>query len=284
MMKFKVLILTAFCIAILTVAALAQTSPESKLTDGAKVILADKLTGTEGIALCPDGKMFTVENGGDTGKVFEVVDDNTVKLFAEGYKGPAGIACGPKGDLYIAGYGEGNVAFISADGKTKKILASGFKTPNGIAAASDGSVYMSDSTSGIVVKITPDGTVEKLLDGINFANGLLLSPDESLLYIAQTTPNKVIVTPLTGENKGKKKTYATKMQMVDGITADADGNLYGCLFSKGDIAKVDKAGVLTIIAAGLYTPATPVVKNGALYITALKGKGLYKIPLDNEKK
>jgi hypothetical protein len=73
------------------------------------------------------------------------------------------------------------------------------------------------------------------------------------------------------------------MQMVDGITSDADGNLYGCLFSKGDIAKVDKDGVMTIIASGLYTPATPVVKNGALYITTLKGKGLYKIPLEEKK-
>ncbi|MFA6451549.1 MAG: SMP-30/gluconolactonase/LRE family protein [bacterium] len=273
---FAISIAASFVIAA-SAATLAQTA---KGPGAAQTILADKLTATEGIAVCPDGKMYTIDNGS---KIYEVVDDTTVKLFAEGLTKAAGLACGPKGDLYAAEYGAGSVAMVSADGKTKKTLASGFKNPNGIAAASDGSVYMSDSTAGVVVKILPDGTVEKLLDGINFANGLLLSPDESLLYIAQTTPNKVIVTPLAGENKGKKKTYASKLSMVDGITGDADGNLYACLFSKGEIAKVDKDGVITIIASGLYSPATPVIKDGALYITAVVGKGLYKIPLAAEK-
>jgi len=284
MKKIELTIIAAIAlIIIVSAAARALATSDSATASGTQILFTDKLNGTEGMALCPDGKMFTIENGGDNAKIYEVVDDNTLKLFAGGYNGPAGLACGPNDDLYIAEYSAGNVDYISADGKTKKVLASGFKNPNGIVAASDGSVYMSDSTAGTVTKITADGKVEKFLTGINFANGLLLSPDESLLYIAQTTPNKVIVTPLSGENKGKKKTYASKLSMVDGITADADGNLYACLFSKGEIAKVGKDGAITIIASGLFTPASPVIKNGALYITIARGKGLYKIPLPEKK-
>ncbi|HOO57208.1 MAG TPA: SMP-30/gluconolactonase/LRE family protein [bacterium] len=256
----------------------AQSSSSPGQSSEAQIILADKLSESEGIALCPDGKLFTID--GVKGDIVEVVDDTTLKTIAGGFDGAAGLACGHDGTLYAAGYDSGSVLMISADGKTKKVIASGFKTPNGIIAAADGTVYMSDSTSGMVYGISPDGTVEKLLSGINFANGLSLSPDGKLLYIAQTTPHKVIVTLLSGKNRGKKKTYASKLQMVDGITFDDDGNLYACLFSSGEIAKVDREGTITIIASGLYTPATPVVKNGTLYITSVLGKGLYKIPLE----
>lgn len=259
----------------------AQDTATSVPNNELQLILTDKLFETEGIALCPDGKLYTID--GKNGNMVEVVDDATVKVFAEGFDGAAGLACGHDGRLYVADYKAGSVSVVSADGKERKVLASDFKTPNGIAAASDGTVYVSDSTAGTVFEIAPDGTVEKFLTGINFANGLLLSPDESLLYVAQTTPNKVIVAMLNGKNKGKKKTYASKLQMVDGIAFDDEGNLYACLFSTGDIAKVDKEGVVTILASGLYTPASPVVKNGALYITSVLGKGLYIIPLEIKK-
>ncbi len=168
----------AFLIA--SISASAQT--------GAKLILADKISGSEGIALCPDGKLFAVENG--SGKIFQIIDDENVSLFSTGHERAAGIACGPGGDIFVADYGSGTVSVVSVDGKQKKTLAVGFKTPNGIAVSADGTVYMSDSTSGIVHEISPDGKAERLLDGVAFANGLLISPDGKMLYIAQTTAGK----------------------------------------------------------------------------------------------
>lgn len=261
-------------------APLNAISEEKKAESGATVILADALDGSEGIALCPDSRLFVVD--AKSGDMLEVVDDANTKLFAEGFKGAAGLACGADGTIYSADYSTGGVSSISPDGKTKKLIAGGFKTPNGIAVASDGTVYMSDSTAGIVHKISPDGTAEKFLEGINFANGLLLSADESLLYVAQTTPNKIIVAMLKGENSGKKKTYASKLQMVDGIAADAEGNIYACLFSTGDIVKVGKDGAAEVIASGLRSPATPAIKNGVLYATSVLGKGLIKLPLNQK--
>lgn len=268
-----------FCVcaaAVMLCCGLAPAGEEAK-TGGAVLILADKLKETEGIALCPDGKLFTIENG--SGKVYEIVDDDTVKQIAEGFNHPAGMACGPDNTLYVAAYGDGNVVALSPDGKKKEIIASGFKTPNGIAVAADGSVYMSDSSGGDVVRIVPGGEKETVLNGVSFANGLLLKDKDGSLLIAQTTANKIIETPLAGENKGKKKTVVKGLTMVDGITGDDGGNIYACLYSKGEIAAVDPEGNIRIIASKFETPATPVLKNGFLYITTLKGKGLYKLPL-----
>jgi sugar lactone lactonase YvrE len=244
-------------------------------------ILSDKISGSEGIALCPDGKLFAVENG--SGKIFQIIDDENVSLFSEGHERAAGIACGPNGDIFVADYGAGTVSVVSADGKSKKTLAVGFKTPNGIAVSPDGTIYMSDSTSGIVYEMSADGKTERLLDGVSFANGLLISPDGKMLYVAQTTAGKIIVAPLDGPNRGKKATFASKLKMADGITGTGDGAIYVCLFSSGEIAKAVKGADPEIIASGLQTPATPVVKDGFLYITSLTGTGIYKILLPKEK-
>jgi len=67
---------------------------------------------------------------------------------------------------------------------------------------------------------------------------------------------------------------------ADGITADAESSVYACLFLTGEITNVNMDGSISIIASGPYTPATPVVRNGALYATTLQGKGMHKIPFD----
>jgi len=261
-------------------AAFLFASISASAQTGAQLILEDKISGSEGIALCPDGKLFAVENG--SGKIFQVIDDENVSLFSEGHARAAGIACGPGGDIFVADYGSGTVSVVSADGKDKKVLAGGFKTPNGIAVSADGTVYMSGSTSGIVHEISPDGKAERLLEGVSFANGLLISPDGKMLYIAQTTAGKIVAAPLDGPNRGKKITFASKLKMADGITGTVDGTIYACLFSSGEIAKAVKGADPEIIASGLKTPATPVFKDGSLYITSLTGSGLYKVPLPKE--
>ena len=56
-----------------------------------KLLFGDKIEKTEGIALCPDGRMFAAEN--ESGKVYELVGDENIRLFSEGYLRPAGMAC-----------------------------------------------------------------------------------------------------------------------------------------------------------------------------------------------
>jgi hypothetical protein len=71
--------------------------------------------------------------------------------------------------------------------------------------------------------------------------------------------------------------------MADGIVRH--GNyFYVCLYAEGKVARIGADGNVTIIAEGLKSPASPAVHNGALYVTSLNGKGIYKIPLPEEEK
>jgi gluconolactonase len=79
-----------------------------------------------------------------------------------------------------------------------------FNSPNDVVVKSDGSIWFSDPSYGIdsdyegdaapseigescVYRIAPDGSeVERIADGFVQPNGLAFSPDESLLYVADT--------------------------------------------------------------------------------------------------
>lgn len=268
------ILLVAFLVCV-SRAALAADAPE---------LLFDKLLKTEGIAVCPDGRMFVAEN--ETGNVFLIEDDKTAVLYLEDLGRLAGLACGADNRLVILDYAGGRVlrAVESEKETTAEVIAKDLKTPNGTVVAKDGAVYVSETDPGRIDRILPDGTLEKVIDGITFANGLALSDDESILYVASTTGGKILAVTLTGDDAGKKKTFKAGLQMIDGITRDPDGNFYACLYATGQVVRIAPDGALTPVAKGLVSPASPALRGGALYVTSLQGKGLYRIPLPEGKK
>lgn len=249
---------------------------------GFKVLFEDKLDSTEGIAVCPDGSMFVGEN--KTGKIHKIVSDDKLELYHEGATYPAGLACGPDNTLYVLEYKDGNVTALKRGDKgvTATKAATGLRTPNGAIVRSDGTVFISESDTGRIVTISPDGKVSEFTKGIMYANGMVLSGDEKTLFVASTTGNRVYAVALDGEGKGKKKPFAKNTKMVDGMVRDSEGNIYACLFAEGRVVKIDTAGELKLVAEGMKATATPALKDGALYVTNLSGKGIYKIDLKAE--
>lgn len=288
MMRTKMFIAIAAMFVSLTVCDAARGAEKNFVT-----LFEDKLEKTEGLTACSDGRLFVAEQ---SGKVFEISVDDKLTLFRDGLDFPAGLACGKDGALYALEYKAGNLIEISADGKEARKVAGGFRSLNGAVVKSDGTVFVSESDAGKISEVNPkDGSVKVLAADVMYANGLVLSDDESILYAASTTGGKVYAIPLTGENRGKKKLYAGKLQMADGLTKDADGNLYACLFSAGKVAKLSPGGASEIIAEGMTTNASPAYvdrtvkipeaeksapKYAYLYISNLGGKGIFKVALN----
>lgn len=248
-----------------------------------ELLFEDKLDQTEGIAVCPDGSMYVSENA--SGNLYHIVDDATLESEAEGLERPAGMACDAQNRLYVNQYAAGSInryTFVEG-GYDMTTIAVGLTTPNGIIVRSDGMVFVSESDTGTVKIIDPDLFDAVFIDGVQYANGLAFNEDETVLYINSTTGNKTIMTPVDGPNKGKKKTFASGVRMADGLVRDGKV-FYVCLYAEGKIARVDAEGKVTIIAEGLKSPASPAVRDGALYVTNLGGKGIYKIPLPEQGK
>jgi len=258
----------------------AEQSEDAGMDTGAELILSEELEKTEGIAVCPDGRMFTAENL--SGKVLEVLSDDEVTLYRDGFRHPAGMACDQENRLYVLEFSKGVLKRISANGKDVDEVASGFDNPNGITVASNGTIYVSDSKSGKVYEVAQNGDKKVLVEGISYPNGLALDAQEKTLFINLTLGSKTIMTPVEGKHKGKTKTAARGLRTADGITPDGEGGFFVCLFEKGSVVRLSGKAEVEIIAEGMTGPASPALRDGVLYVTSLTGKGLYRIETTQE--
>jgi gluconolactonase len=119
--------------------------------------------------------------------------------------GPNGVALDAAGRLIVCVYGSRSVVRLEPDGK-RTTLAERFggkrlNSPNDVIVATDGSVYFTDPSFGLegtdksplreldfngVYRLKPNGELEVLARTQDRPNGLALSPDEKILYVANS--------------------------------------------------------------------------------------------------
>jgi sugar lactone lactonase YvrE len=107
---------------------------------------------------------------------------------------------------------------------------------NDLAAAANGSVYIAVSGSG-VFRAAPDGSITRQGENMTGANGIVLSPDESVLYV-------------------------TNGPMLVAFDVQADGSLanqrdLAALSGGGDGSAVDNSGNIFVAAGGAVNVIAP---------------------------
>jgi len=130
-----------------------------------------------------------------------------------------------------------------------------FNSPNDVAVRSDGSIWFTDPDYGIlsndegykskseqdgnfVFKVNNSGEVEKVLTNFDKPNGLVFSPNEDLLYVADSgTPHNVKRYSIDSSGKVSNEIIFCDMRngSPDGMTVDINGNLYVCDVKKSKI-------------------------------------------------
>lgn len=140
---------------------------------------------------------------------------------------------------------------VLADGHDGKPLNS----PNDVIVAQDGGIWFSDPHYGImtdyegfrapqeqpchVYRVDPaSGQIEAMITDMNCPNGLAFSPDESLLYVADTgrmfsgDAQHIRVYDMEGGRPVRGRHFHTiETGCADGMRVDSDGNLWS---SAGD--------------------------------------------------
>ena len=159
------------------------------------------------------------------------------------------------GRLVSCEHGLRRVTRTEIDGSVT-VLADGFQgkrlnSPNDVVVHSDGSVWFTDPTYGIlsdyegyrstqeqvahgVYRIDLSGTVTLVADDFGQPNGLVFSPDESKLYIADSAfshdpqaPRHIRVFDVAGARLIKPAVFAhIDAGLPDGIRMDQDGNVW----------------------------------------------------------
>lgn len=156
-----------------------------------------------------------------------------------------GLALAPNGDLIICQHA-GRVTRLQPDGGTSVVAqdidGGTFNSPNDAVVRSDGTIFFTDPTYGGtgtvgtrgVYRVTPSGVVTRVYETNNGQpNGVALSPDETVLYVADSQQSEVRrfdVAP-DGTTSGGARFLRTSSggnggQGGDGIATDLAGNLY----------------------------------------------------------
>ncbi len=216
-------------------------------------------------------------------------------VFREGSDGANGNTFDAKGRLYTCESRTRRVTRTDKKGKIE-VLAEKWdgkrlNAPNDIVVRRDGHVYFTDPAFGSqaetrdldyygVYHITPKGEMELIARPAGRPNGLALSPDGKILYVANSDERNLRAYDL--DNNGKASNERVLVSGIDGvpdgIRVDENGNIY--ITARGLAVYSPAAKLLTTIEIP-ETPANcafgdPDLKT--LYITARTS--LYRIRLD----
>lgn len=198
-------------------------------------LVADGYGLTEGPVANTKGEVFFTDI--PHSKTYRIGLDGNVSEFIADTKRANGQAFGPDGRLYSVATGEQKILAYDADGKMSVIAEE--IAGNDIIVAHNGNIYVTNppgnnTASSRVWLIRPNGEKSVVDTGLKFANGIALSPDQSLLYVADYRSHWIYsyeVQP-DGTLQSKQRYYwlhaldSADDSAPDGMRVDRDGRLY----------------------------------------------------------
>ena len=246
------------CAALAIVFALALRGahagdPKSLVEPGAKVKkLADGMKFTEGPVWLPAQKMLVFSDIPNS-KLMQWKEGEGLSVFRKSEQANGNIL-DLEGRLISCQHAARNLVRTEKDGSitvlADKFDGNPFNSPNDVAVRSDGTLWFTDPPWGLtgaaaipghwVFKLDPKtGKVEAVVKNLAMPNGIVFSPDESRIYIADTGGHKRHPDPafhklpagihcyeVSKEGTLGKKLFTIK-QGADGLKVDVKGNLYG---------------------------------------------------------
>ncbi|MET7903210.1 SMP-30/gluconolactonase/LRE family protein [Streptomyces sp. NPDC005355] len=210
-------------------------------------IVARDTRGPEHVALDADGRILT---GTADGAIWRLTLSKTAELarsevIANTGGRPLGLFPSPDGELLVCDARRGLLR-VDPRGGAVRVLADEvdgvpLRFCSNVATAADGTVYFTVSSrryaledwlgdilertgTGQLLRLRPDGEPEVLRDGLQFANGVALAPDESFVAVAESGARRISRYWLTGPRTGKDDTLIPDLPgYPDNLSRGADG-------------------------------------------------------------
>ena len=185
---------------------------------------------TEGPAANARGEVFFTDI--PNSRIHKIALDGKVTVFAEDTGKANGLMFGPDGRLYACANGKKQIVAYDEAGKAA-VLAEGLES-NDLCLNQRGDLYVTDPNNKQVWFVTQAGSRRVVDKGLEFPNGILLTPDQSLVYVADSRGQFVYsysVLP-DGSLTNKQRYFhlhlpdAASGSGADGMTVDTNGTLY----------------------------------------------------------
>jgi gluconolactonase len=192
-----------------------------------------------------------------------------------------GQTCEPQGTrwkdgkLYLTTRHRGILTYDPANKEVKTLVYTWrnqlFKGPNDLDFDAEGNLYftdpwatgpgpnMSDQT-GAVYQYSKDGVLRKVMDGLNFPNGIAVSPDNNTLAVGDCTAGRMIYGTFAGPTAStpgaprdplrltfssvRAGTYLPGTGCPDGLHYDVKGNLWVAAPRLGGVLQIDPRGLI----------------------------------------
>lgn len=195
--------------------------------------------------------------------VLRMVDGKVERVWHQNTCGANGLV-EVRGELLVACYENGSLVRITTSGKLLETIthddAGGvFNSPNDLAADSAGGVYFTGSGSkdilGKVYYRDPAGHVKLAATNISGANGLTVSKDGKLLYLAESGRHRLLTFAIGADGKLFNQTELVTLADIladgrhdvftpDGVRLDTQGRLFIGLYDGGGFAVLTGGGKL----------------------------------------
>ena len=199
-----------------------------------------------------DGALYFSDIQGD--KIYKWTADSGSVVYRDPSGRSNGLALDLEGNIIIAGHSARHIARLeNPDSITilaDKYDGKKFNSPNDLAIKSDGSIWFTDPDFGLndihgtpeldfcgVYRINPSGKVQVMDSTFTLPNGICFSPDESLLYVDESSPSirKIYVWDVVNDSTITNKRVFASVDYpnnfscyLDGMKVDEDGRLYSC--------------------------------------------------------
>ena len=87
---------------------------------------------------------------------------------------------------------------------------------------------------GIIALVTPDGTARQVADGLAFPNGMVVTPDNATLIVAESFASRLTAFDIAaGGSLSNRRVWAELGQGGDGICLDAEGAVWCSVIPAG---------------------------------------------------
>jgi sugar lactone lactonase YvrE len=226
--------------------------PVTELPKSAVTIHPVPGPGAEDVVVDPLGKVWT---GTEDGNVFRL-DPDTGRVDRIGTTEGRPLGLEVYGDRLLIADAHNGLMLMDDRGRTESLVheVEGREMVfcNNAAVAANGDIWFSDSSTvhpieewkadfvehtqtGRLLRRRADGSVEVHLDGLAFANGVALAPDESWVAVAETGRRTVVRLWLTGERAGTREFLVQDLPgYPDNIALGSDGLVWVTLASPTD--------------------------------------------------
>jgi sugar lactone lactonase YvrE len=202
--------------------------------------------GPEDVVVDAEGRIYT---GVDDGRILRIAPDGKrIEVLGDTGGRPLGLELHGDDELLICDARAGLLIMPLAGGEIRTLATSAlgldFVFCNNAAVASDGTVYFTDSSrrfgidrwrddlieqtgGGRLLRRSPDGSIDLVLDGLQFANGVALPPDQSFVAVAETGAFRVTRVWLRGTRAGQVDTFVDDLWgFPDNISTGTDGLIW----------------------------------------------------------